>query len=142
MISRAKNFSIDNQVNGFDVESLPLEQALAYTQEALKQTFNITLVFIDSEAMFILNNQLRQKPGPTDILSLPFSQYFGEIYICPEYIFQQGYTVKRIIHLWIHGLLHIAGFTHDDDQTFKEMSQYEVDILKKLNITDPYHENS
>ena len=88
--------------------------------------------------MFHLNNQLRNKASATDILSLPLQKNEGEIFICPDYILEAGYGDNRFIHLWVHGLLHIAGYTHDNDHDFQEMSNHEIAILETLKIENPY----
>lgn len=88
--------------------------------------------------MFNMNNQLRQKAKPTDVISLPLDESTGEIFLCPDYIQASGYPQERITHLFVHSLLHIAGFTHDGDDDFAEMSQYEVKILAELDIENPY----
>ena len=56
----------------------------------------------------------------------------------PEYIIESGYSSERIIHLFIHSLLHILGYTHDSDDDFNEMSQVEINILNQMNIENPY----
>ena len=141
MISSVKNLLISNSVTGYNPDNDRLTHAFQLTESAINHQLNITLVFVGTDEIFILNNQLRNKSNPTDVISLPFDQYDGEVYICPEYITQQGYDDTRILHLWVHGLLHIAGYTHDDDATFEKMSSLESQILKQLNIADPYHES-
>ena len=126
---------------GYVCNARVLDKAFVLTQQSIPQTLSVTLVFVETDEMFVLNNQLRNKPTPTDVISLPFEQGVGEIYICPEFIKQQGHDLDRITHLWVHGLLHIAGFTHDTDETFKVMSDHEIHILGQLNIQDPYYES-
>lgn len=126
---------------GYECNTQVLDKAFVLTQQSIEQTLEVTLVFVGIDDMFVLNNQLRNKANPTDVISLPFEQGTGEIYICPEFIKQQGFDLDHITHLWVHGLLHIAGFTHDTDETFKAMSDHEIHILAQLNIQDPYHES-
>lgn len=132
------NLTIDNTLPELNDKELPLEKAFNLTQKAIQQELDVTLIFTSLDRMFNLNNQLRGKAQPTDILSLPLEHNTGEVYICPEYIFNQGYNTDRITHLWIHGLLHLAGYTHDHEEDFKIMSQYEIDLCQQLELANPY----
>lgn len=129
---------IYNTIEHFDKKKLPLRKAFKATEAAINKTLNITLIFQSTDTMFQINNQLRGKPSATDVLSLPFEPNEGEIYICPDFIYQQGYNDNRIIHLWVHGLLHIAGFTHDADQDFTIMKSLEITILNTIGLPNPY----
>ena len=115
-----------------------ITEAFDTTVDYFQQIFNIELYIVALDEMFHLNNQLRLKAEPTDVISLPDSKYHGSIFICPEYIFTHGYDEQRIVHLFVHSLLHIAEFTHDTDEAFNIMSKHETIILQKLNIEDPY----
>ena len=94
----------------------------------------------DEEQMFILNNQLRSKNSTTDVISLPNTNHSGTVFLCPKYIYNQGYDNNRMIFLFIHSVLHIVGYTHDSDNDFLEMQQIELEILSKLNLGNPYAE--
>ena len=39
----------------------------------------------------------------------------------------------------IHGIYHILGLDHENDEMAKAMEQKEVDLLNKLNIRNPYN---
>ena len=132
--------SIDNQVANFDFSHLDIKPAFIATEKRIGESLAVTLIFTSLDDMFHLNNQLRNKASATDVLSLPVQKNEGEVYICPEYILKAGYDNKRFIHLWVHGLLHIAGYTHDHDDDFLEMSSHETAILNSLDIEDPYAE--
>jgi|GEM_PF-5922247 probable rRNA maturation factor len=134
------SFTIENQLTHFNETALPLEQAFQITEKSIEHKLNVTLLFVSLDEMFNLNNRLRQKSTPTDILSLPDSQDSGEVFICPDYIFSQGYSNDRITHLWVHGLLHLSGFTHDGQSDFKIMREHETNICLELGIKDPYAE--
>lgn len=90
--------------------------------------------------MFILNNQLRSKNKATDVISLPDNQSSGTVFLCPQYIFNQGHDINRMVFLFVHSILHIAGYSHDNDSDFIEMKQHELAILTQLNIENPYAE--
>lgn len=85
--------------------------------------------------MFGINNQMRNKPKATDVLSLPSTQ---EIYLCPDYVYTNGYNNDRILHLFVHALLHLHGYTHDGEEDFAQMSAIETQICLDLGLEDPY----
>ena len=43
-----------------------------------------------------------------------------------------------MIHMLVHGIYHILGFDHKDDEMAEFMEKKEIAILKKLNINNPY----
>lgn len=129
---------IANNLDQFNEESLPFQTAFSLTEHAIEKPLQATLIFVSKDEMFRLNNQLRGMNSTTDVLSLPFSDCNGEIYICPDHVFETGFDHHRILHLFVHGLLHLAGFTHDEDIDFQAMSKHEIAICQKLGIGDPY----
>lgn len=40
----------------------------------------------------------------------------------------------------IHGILHLFGYDHQDDDEADEMEGIEIQILQNLNIRNPYEE--
>lgn len=132
------NLTIENTLPKFNEKELPLEKAFLLTEAAIHKKLNVILIFTSLDQMFNLNNQLRNKSQPTDVLSLPSDHNAGEVFICPEYIYKQKYNSDRIVHLWIHGLLHLAGYTHEHNDDFEIMSQHEISLCQKLNLIHPY----
>ncbi|MDR3263946.1 MAG: rRNA maturation RNase YbeY [Clostridiales bacterium] len=63
----------------------------------------------------------------------------GEILICLDRMKEQaeqfGHTAQReCCYLFLHGLLHLFGFDHEDDADKDRMRRAEEDILSSLNI--------
>jgi probable rRNA maturation factor len=44
----------------------------------------------------------------------------------------------HVVHLVVHGVLHLAGYDHERPKDAKVMEPLEVKILKRLGIADPY----
>lgn len=51
----------------------------------------------------------------------------------------QGKTLEdHIRHLIIHGVLHLLGFDHENEEAAATMEAVEVSALARLNVADPY----
>ena len=67
----------------------------------------------------------------------------GDIAICVDVLKKEAKEQNKnfldhLIHLFIHGVLHLLGFEHDADREALKMEQIEKNILSKLGIEDPY----
>ena len=127
---------------GYITDTALFKAACQESSQALNNPLNIQLMLVPEQTMFQMNNQMRAKPSATDVLSLPYSKYRGEIYICPEFILKTQPLMPRMCFLFVHGMLHIAGHTHDNDQDFERMRTLETQILTTINQPDPYDEKT
>ena len=68
----------------------------------------------------------------------------GELIICHEVVEQQATEQNKTVanhatHLLVHGILHLLGFDHELGQAEQdEMEGFEIAILEKLGIANPY----
>ena len=104
-----------------------------------------------------LNSEFRGKDKPTNVLSfaniddddflpsLAFEEEIelGDIIMAIETLqseaSQKGILLKdHFAHLLIHGLLHLFGYDHQDDNEADEMEGFEINILKLMGIANPY----
>ena len=99
-----------------------------------------------------LNGQFRGKDKPTNVLSFPSGETepdgegrlaAGEIAIAFETVraeaVREGKSLNHhLVHLWVHGLLHLTGHDHDDEAEAEAMESGEIAVLAKLGIADPY----
>lgn len=112
----------------------------------------IVIRIVDEPEMIQFNEQYRQKKGTTNILSFPFdapdeieSILLGDLLICAPVIEQEAQLQnKKLEHHWshmiIHGILHLLGYDHIDNDEAKEMEALEINILSAMNIANPYQE--
>ncbi|MAU69540.1 MAG: rRNA maturation RNase YbeY [Gammaproteobacteria bacterium] len=112
-------------------------------------TINIRIV--NDKEMVDLNKQFRRKNSSTNVLSFinhdiskSMTGDLGDIAINYDFIKreskEQGKTFDdHIIHMLIHGIYHILGLDHKNDEMAKAMEQKEVALLNKLNIRNPYN---
>lgn len=111
---------------------------------------NACLRIVDELEAKSLNLQYRHIDKATNVLSFPAEipsqvgiNFLGDIVICApvvEYEVQQQNKASNAhwAHLLIHGILHLQGYDHEEDQAADEMESLEIDILQKLNIPNPY----
>ncbi|MFH2040741.1 MAG: rRNA maturation RNase YbeY [Chloroflexota bacterium] len=109
----------------------------------------ITLVISDDALIKDLNRQFRKMDSVTDVLSFPSNEidldtgkpYLGDIIISYPQALQQadqaGHPVETELQLLtIHGMLHLLGFDHANDEEKKEMWAIQAKILGKLGLAD------
>ena len=112
----------------------------------------ISLLLCDEEDARAYNRQYRNKDYATNVLSFELGQdirkpekLLGDLIICPQVVekeaIEQGKDLTaHYAHLTIHGVLHIAGFDHIDDEDAKVMEAAEIAIMQLLNYPNPYKE--
>ena len=113
---------------------------------------SLVIRIIDESEMTEFNQKYRHKQGSTNILSFPFdppseiaNDYLGDLLVCAPVVEREALAQhKKLEHHWahiiIHGLLHLLGYDHIDDQEAKKMEQLEINLLKKITIKNPYEE--
>ena len=150
---------IQNVYEGDDavLSSIPSSTQLTLWASAVLKTLNLsdqelTLRFVGEEESRSLNHQYRGKDKPTNVLSFPFEappgielSLLGDLVICAPIICfeatEQHKTVPdHYAHMIVHGILHLLGFDHIDDDDAEEMETLEINILATLGINDPYQE--
>ena len=67
----------------------------------------------------------------------------GDIAICVDVLKKEAKEQNKdfldhLLHLFVHGILHLLGYRHDSDREASKMEQIEKSILSKLGIEDPY----
>lgn len=138
----------------------------AFFRQALKKTFsylnlpskkfNVSLAFTNDAEMQNLNKMFRNKDKPTNVLSFPQFDNIDDILAANDNDFELGDIVlaygtiktevaaqkktmkNHVTHLLVHGLLHLCGFDHIEEQDAIDMEAMEVAILQSLKIKNPY----
>ena len=113
-----------------------------------KKTYNFNIQLSGTKDIKYLNKKFRNKNKSTDILSFPYQTkkelkkllinnskiYLGDIIIN----FKKMNTSSKNLFkdhlnmLWIHGLVHLFGYEHKENDNFKKMQIIEKKFLKKI----------
>lgn len=106
-----------------------------------KKTGVISIAFVDSERMRLLNRAYRHKNKTTDILTFAFAggDILGEIILSKKEAAARAKIRKEkiadtAVFLIIHGVLHIMGYAHKTNREAEEMEKMEGEILRKIKI--------
>lgn len=160
---------VDVMIEAEGWEALPLaalaERAAQATLGHLgldAEDWEISLLACDDARIAGLNEEFRDKPRPTNVLSWPseergaetpgarpdlpepgFDPELGDIAIswetCAAEARAAGKPVEdHVTHLIVHAVLHLLGYDHIRDQDATLMEAEEVVILGNLGLDDPY----
>ncbi|MCX8508017.1 MAG: rRNA maturation RNase YbeY [Rhodobacteraceae bacterium] len=127
--------------------------------------FEISLLGCDDKRIAALNADFRGKPQPTNVLSWPsdergaaqdggmpqrpkpgpegMPEELGDIAIayetCLREAEEQGKTLTdHVLHLLVHGTLHLLGYDHVRDGDATLMEGTEARVLASMSIANPY----
>ena len=138
-------FSINNKLSK-DLSALSKEIFLLEQ----KPDAIVNLKFLSDEDIKILNQKYRNKSMPTNVLSFEnddisrvHTNEIGDIAISYEYAIREAEEQKKtfhdhVMHLTLHGILHLLGYDHQLESDAEYMELKEVNILSKFNIMNPY----
>jgi probable rRNA maturation factor len=131
----------------------------ALYDEGVQGTAEVSLIFADEDAIADLNQRFMGKSGPTDVLSFPIDdeplpiggqggpvddgeieldipQLVGDIVICPAVAarnaLDHGVSFEdEVALLVVHGVLHLLGWDHVDDNEAEKMEAREQELLQR-----------
>jgi probable rRNA maturation factor len=129
-----------------------------------RRAFGINIILTDDSNLKTLNKAYRGKNKPTNVLSFPqfdlrkFKRGALDIFparnaiplgdvvlahqtIAAECRAQDKPLENHVIHLIVHGTLHLLGYDHMRTREAEAMEKLECDILARLGYPDPYHES-
>ncbi|BAK75232.1 protein of unknown function [Pseudogulbenkiania sp. NH8B] len=115
------------------------------------QKAQISLLLVEGEEGRALNRDYRGKDYATNVLSfalnegetLPGMPLFGDLVLCVPVVAREAAEqdtplAAHYAHLTVHGMLHLQGYDHEDDDEAEVMEALETAILAKLGYPDPY----
>ena len=110
----------------------------------------VDISFCTENEITKLNKKFRGKNNPTNVLSFPdkeqkniSNECIGELMICQKVLEKEAFDQEKkifdhFIHLVIHSLLHILGYTHENKNDAILMESKEIEFLSKIGVKDPY----
>lgn len=136
-----------------------LENALAFGLEEYagqpQQACEVSVRIVAEAESQALNADYRGKDRPTNVLSFPVGAEFaglapadmarplGDLVLCAPVIEREAQEQGKMAaahwaHMLTHGLLHLLGYDHEDDEQALTMEGLEIRALKVLGFADPY----
>ena len=144
-ISQNEDYQIEDKL----IDKLNDAFTIICDEEKLSEC-SINLKILNDHEMKNLNNKFRNKDSSTNVLSftnedisMEVTGNIGDIAINYEYVQRESKEYNKsfdshMIHMLIHGIYHILGFDHENDETADIMENKEIILLEKLNINNPY----
>jgi probable rRNA maturation factor len=128
-------------------KGLPLRaDFVCWARAALAGGGVVTIRLVDADEGQTLNCDYRGKDYATNVLSFPYDttpRVIGDLVICPSVVEREAAEQNKALdahyaHLTVHGMLHLQGWDHDNDDDAQAMEDEERKILAALGFPDPY----
>lgn len=125
-------------------EFLAVVAEKALVSAGYRQDAEISLVFVDEDYIHHLNLKYRGVDSPTDVLSFAMLEgepiagedeiILGDVVISAQAAQRQaadyGHSFRReVAYLTVHGVLHLIGFDHGEEDEQKIMRAKEEEVL-------------
>ena len=133
-----------------EASELPSEAQLRqWCELALRQRSadsEMTIRLVDEAEGRERNHTYRHKDYATNVLSFPYDTeplVMGDLVICPSVVAREAAEQNKPLdahyaHLTVHGMLHLQGWDHEEDDEAQAMEDTEREILAALGYPDPY----
>jgi probable rRNA maturation factor len=143
-------FLADEQSDPLDLPALRHLAELVLEQEGYPESSELTLLLVDDSEMASYNQRFLDREGATDVLAFPVEELvpgavpdvdpsgpplmIGDVIISPAYVRSQAEQMgisfdDEMALMVVHGVLHLIGYDHQDDDQAELMEGRERDIL-------------
>ncbi len=142
---------IQNSINDVLINEQNLVDVLQQVITDLdKGESELLIRIVDKIEIQNLNKTYRHKDKTTNVLSFPSDlpveideAILGDVVICSEVVAKEAKEQNKtfndhLLHIAIHGTLHLIGYDHVKESEAVEMENLEIKILEKMQIADPY----
>lgn len=118
----------------------------------------ISIVLADDLFVRALNRDYRGKDKPTNVLSFPQTDFtddagigdivsMGDIILACETVMreakeQEKTAAAHFTHLVVHGVLHLLGYDHEEEEEAETMEKLEISVLARMGIENPYTDDN
>ena len=123
-------------------------------QRVIDKECELTIRLVEAAESQSINHEYRDKAKPTNVLSFPSdlpdfiieseaAYYLGDLIVCSSVLRKEAEEQNKKLedhwaHICIHGLLHLLGYDHINENEAVHMEALEAKILAELGIDDPY----
>jgi probable rRNA maturation factor len=137
-------------------DNIPSKESLiVWSKSALRderRQAEMVIRLVDEDEIQGLNRRYRGKDNPTNVLSFPSnlpeivdSDLLGDLVICVPVVVRESQEQGKPpeahwAHMVVHGVLHLLGYDHQDEEDAQTMEQLETDVMATLGFQDPYRE--
>lgn len=122
-------------------------EAVLASKRLKRVALNVALA--DDHAVQALNRDYRGKDKPTNVLSFPNGEVeegvrqLGDVILSYDTLVREATAQKKpikhhVTHLVIHGVLHLLGYDHEADAEAEAMEAFEIKLLARMGIANPY----
>ena len=133
-------------------DDIPSEETFQHwvSQIEVDSEQQVAMRIVDEAEMTQLNEQYRNKSGPTNVLSFPAElpdgvdePFLGDIIICAPVVAKEAAEQEKSLdshwaHMTVHGILHLQGYDHIDEADAEQMESLEIKIMHQLGFANPY----
>ena len=124
-------------------------------KENLRDNAEVDITLVDLDEIHELNKQYRGIDRPTDVLSFALDEgdeepevedeevehLLGDVIICAQKAVEQGEEfghglTREMTYLAVHGMLHLLGYDHMEEEDKKVMRAREEEILRELDLAE------
>ena len=141
-IEKIDSFFDEEKINEFVSYILKDE----YKKDFDKSEYYLSLLITTNDEIQEINREYRQKDAPTDVISFAYNEtenigpmnVLGDIVISMDRVREQsseyGHSDEReFYYVLCHGMLHLLGYDHIEEEDKKVMRKREEEILEKFN---------
>lgn len=146
-------FVADEQTDEVGLSDLHSLAELILREEGYPEDAEVTLLFVDESEMASYNERFLERHGATDVLAFPVEELIpgvtpdhdphgpplmlGDVVIAPAYVRRQAVehavTYEDEMALMVtHGILHLLGYDHIDDDEAERMEARERVLLEMV----------
>lgn len=156
-----RDHGLGDEASVFQAVGQAVVAAIRASAPKVAAPMDLSVIVTGADESRELNRDYRGKDKPTNVLSFPGLEpdeldeafrfalaggppaMLGDMVICVPVVVdeaaEQGKpTHHHLAHLCVHGVLHLMGYDHIEDEEAEEMEALEREILAGLGIPDPY----
>ena len=132
---------------GVAANGLPSRQRMrTWASATLLTNAQVTLRLVGAREGRKLNRDFRGRDYATNVLTFAYpdiAPLSGDIVLCVPVVAQEARRQRKPVeahyaHLVVHGMLHLQGFDHENNDDARVMEALEAEIVMKLGYAHPY----